>query len=150
MAQQVAVYDSPGTLCKIPDNVSFAEAATTERWRTPCASQGERAPGRRDRGGLRHGRHWPRRHSGVPRHGMKLDKLIAVDTSDVRLNKALEVGADHVFNAKKQDVVGAITALCGTTKTALDEVAPKVDVVCDCVGYINRMPGVRSSRARWT
>jgi len=143
MAQQVAVYDSPGTLCKIPDGVSFAEAATTEPMadalriaRLSEPQDGETVVvfgmGVIGLGVIQ----------AYRAMGMKLNKLIAVDTSEVRLNKALEVGADHVFNAKKQDVVGAITALCGTTKTALDEVAPKVDVVCDCVGYINRMPGV--------
>ncbi len=74
--------------------------------------------------------------------GRKFNKPIAVDTSDARLKKALEVGADHVVNAKQQDVVSVITELCGKTKTVLNEEAPKVDVAVDCVGYIMKMPGV--------
>jgi threonine dehydrogenase-like Zn-dependent dehydrogenase len=74
--------------------------------------------------------------------GKKINKLIAVDTSDVRLGKALQLGADHVVNPKRQDVVSAITELCGKSKTVFNEDAPNVHVVCDCVGYIMKMPGV--------
>ena len=143
MAQQVAVYDSPYTLCQIPDGVSFVAAATTEPManalriaRLSEAKDGENVVvfgvGIIGLGVIQ----------AYRAMGTKLNKLIAVDTSDVRLEKALQVGADHVFNAKKQDVVSAITALCGKTRTVLNEEAPKVDVVCDCVGYIKKMPGV--------
>jgi threonine dehydrogenase-like Zn-dependent dehydrogenase len=143
MAQQVAVYDSPYTLCQIPDDVSFVEAATTEPManalriaRLSDAKDGENVVvfgmGIIGLGVIQ----------AYRAMGRKFNKLIAVDTSDVRLGKALQVGADHVFNAKKQDVVSAITALCGKTRTVLNEEAPKVDVVCDCVGYIKKMPGV--------
>jgi (R,R)-butanediol dehydrogenase / meso-butanediol dehydrogenase / diacetyl reductase len=143
MAQQAAVYESPYTLCKIPDGVSFVAAATTEPManalriaRLSEAQDGENVVvfgmGIIGLGVIQ----------AYRAMGKKLNKLIAVDTSEVRLETALKLGADHVFNPKKEDVVSAITALCGKTKTVLNEEAPKVDVVCDCVGYIKKMPGV--------
>jgi threonine dehydrogenase-like Zn-dependent dehydrogenase len=143
MAQQVAVYDLPGTLCKIPDGVSFAAAVTTEPMadslriaRLSDVQDGENVVvfglGIIGLGVIQ----------AYRAMGKKINKLIAVDTSDVRLGKALQLGADHGVNPKRQDVVSAITELCGKSKTVFNEDAPNVHVVCDCVGYINRMPGV--------
>jgi len=143
MAQQVAVYDLPGTLCKIPDGVSFVEAATTEPMadslriaRLSDVQDGENVVvfglGIIGLGVIQ----------AYRAMGKKINKLIAVDTSDVRLGKALQLGADHGVNPKRQDVVSAITELCGKSKTVFNEDAPNVHVVCDCVGYIMKMPGV--------
>ena len=143
MAQQVAVYDLPGTLCKIPDGVSFVEAATTEPMadslriaRLSDVQDGENVVvfglGIIGLGVIQ----------AYRAMGKKINKLIAVDTSDVRLGKALQLGADHGINPKRQDVVSAITELCGKSKTVFNEDAPNVHVVCDCVGYIMKMPGV--------
>jgi (R,R)-butanediol dehydrogenase / meso-butanediol dehydrogenase / diacetyl reductase len=143
MAQQVAVYDSPGTLCRIPDGVSFVEAATTE----PMADSLRIAR----LSNVQDGENVVVFGMGIIGLGViqayramrkKINKLIAVDTSDVRLEKALQVGADHVVNAKRQDVVSVITELCGKSKTVFNEDTPNVHVVCDCVGYIMKMPGV--------
>jgi (R,R)-butanediol dehydrogenase/meso-butanediol dehydrogenase/diacetyl reductase len=143
MAQQVAVYATPGTLCKIPDGVSFAAAATTE----PMADSLRIAR----LSNVQDGENVVVFGMGIIGLGViqayralgkKINKLIAVDTSSVRLEKALEVGADVVVNAKEQDVVSVITGLCGKSKTVLNEDAPNVHVVCDCVGYIMKMPGV--------
>lgn len=142
MAQKVAVYESPYTLHKIPDNVSFVEAATTEPMgnalriaRISDAQDGDNivvfGMGIIGLGVIQ----------AYRASGKKLGKLIAVDTSPVRLAKARELGADHAINARDEDVVSAVTALCGTTTTNLGEIAPKVQVVCDCVGYIKRMAG---------
>jgi threonine dehydrogenase-like Zn-dependent dehydrogenase len=143
MAQQVAVYDLPGTLCKIPDGVSFVAAATTE----PMADSLRIAR----LSDVQDGENVVVFGMGIIGLGVlqayramdkKINKLIAVDTSDVRLEKALQLGADHVVNPKRQDVVSAITGLCGKSKTVFNEDAPNVHVVCDCVGYIMKMPGV--------
>ncbi len=142
MAQQVAVYNTPFTLHKIPDSVSFAEAATTE----PMANS------------LRIARlSEPKEGENVVVFGMgtiglgviqayratgtRLNKLIAVDVSDSRLDKALEIGADHAINPEQADLISAVAKLCGERTTVLGEQTPAVDIVCDCVGYIKKTPG---------
>jgi len=43
--------------------------------------------------------------------GKKINKLIAVDTIGCAPREALQLGADHVVNAKRQDVVSTITGV---------------------------------------
>jgi len=66
--------------------------------------------------------------------------LIAVDVAQVRLDKALQLGASAVINARLEDPRSAIGALCGVAEDYRGWSA-RVDVVVDCAGYIRNMPG---------
>ena len=75
--------------------------------------------------------------------GIKLNKLIMVDVSDKRLEMAKELGADEVINAAKEDVYQRCIDITGevpVTVLAGAMTSPNVDVVYDCVGYIQERP----------
>ena len=141
MAQFVTVPVNPFQLVRIPDGVSFEEAATTE----PLAD----------------GLQMARKAAIVPgenvlvfgvgiiglgviqairARGLDPARIIAVDINDRRLEAGLAVGATDVINAREQDVVEAAAALCGREDDFRGQSA-KIDVVIDCAGYIRHIPG---------
>ncbi|MCY4427496.1 MAG: zinc-binding dehydrogenase [Halieaceae bacterium] len=140
MAERVSV--SQWALFPIPDNVSFDEAATAE----PMSNSLRIARKSQAQAG-----------ENVVVFGMgiiglgviqayqaldiELNQLIAVDTSDYRLEVAKLLGADHVINPKECNVHQAVQGLVGTRESILDGDTPAVDIVCDCVGYIKGFPG---------
>jgi len=71
-----------------------------------------------------------------------LNRIIAVDVSDKRLEMAIRVGADGVINAGRDDLYSRIVELAGTDEMPImgGMQFPKVDIVYDCVGYIQDRP----------
>jgi threonine dehydrogenase-like Zn-dependent dehydrogenase len=71
-----------------------------------------------------------------------LNQLIVVDVSDLRLDVAKRVGADVVVNAAVEDPHEKVVDLVGTAPLMYQPrtIAPLVDVVYDCVGYIKDRP----------
>jgi threonine dehydrogenase-like Zn-dependent dehydrogenase len=143
MAEYVPVPVNPYQLARIPDGVSFEEAATTE----PLADslqmvrKAQIAPGENvvvfgvGIIGL-----------GVVQALRSLEpqvgKIIAVDVSAPRLAMALEIGATHAVNAAQEDVVAAAGRICGVVQNAYPPMSPPdVAVVIDCAGYIKHMKG---------
>jgi 2-desacetyl-2-hydroxyethyl bacteriochlorophyllide A dehydrogenase len=71
-----------------------------------------------------------------------LKKIIAVDVSDKRLDMALKVGADAVINVSRDDLNEKILELVDTIELPIAPGIPfpAVDMVYDCVGYIQDRP----------
>ena len=135
----------PGlTVWKVPDEVGWVEAATTE----PLANSlhATLLPNPKD------GQNLMVFGAGIIGLGIiqcikalniKPNKLIMVDVSDKRLGVAKQLGADDVINAKTEDVYQRALALTGevpVTILAGMMTTPAVDIVYDCVGYIQERP----------
>jgi threonine dehydrogenase-like Zn-dependent dehydrogenase len=141
MAEYVTVPVNPFQLVRIPEGVSFAEAATTE----PMADALQM---------VRKARIAPGENVvifgvgiiglGVIQAIRALDvavgQIVAVDVHDARLSKALEIGATAVVNAAKGDVYEAVAEICGREEDRRGKSA-NVAVVFDCAGYIKHIPG---------
>jgi len=74
--------------------------------------------------------------------GVNLERIIAVDVSDRRLEMAGRIGATHLINALKEDPYGKIATL---VRRVRHRYFPKhsslsVDIVYDAVGYIKEYP----------
>jgi 2-desacetyl-2-hydroxyethyl bacteriochlorophyllide A dehydrogenase len=129
---------------KIPDGVSWVEAATTE----PLANSLHAAK----LGSPEDGQNVVIFGAGIiglgivqslKVTGVKLNKMIMVDVSDKRLQMAKELGADDVINAAREDVYQRCIDLTGevpVTILAGAMTSPNVHVVYDCVGYIKERP----------
>ncbi|WP_336951171.1 zinc-dependent alcohol dehydrogenase [Sphingobium aromaticivastans] len=141
MAQFVTVPVNPFQLVRVPEGVSFAEAATTE----PMADalqmvrKAQIAPGENVM------------VFGVGIIGLgviqairakqpEAGRIIAVDVHDKRLDMALKVGATDTINPRSQDVFDTAAALCGREDDYRGESA-NIGVVIDCAGYIKHIPG---------
>jgi L-iditol 2-dehydrogenase len=62
-------------------------------------------------------------------------RIIAVDISDKRLAMAKQLGADYIFNARREDPVQKVLELVGSTRIQfLDEPLGNVDVAIDWAG----------------
>lgn len=141
MADYVTVPVNPFQLVAIPEGVSWELAATTE----PLAD----------------GLQMVRKAAIVPgenvvifgvgiiglgviqaihARGISPQRIIAIDVQPRRLDKALEVGATHVVDARDNDVFAAIAAICGTDE-GYAGVSACIGVVFDCAGYIKSMSG---------
>ena len=72
-----------------------------------------------------------------------INKLIAIDLSDHRLNAAKEFGADEAINASKNNPLLKIMRLVESVPLPLMPALkfPKVDVIYDCVGYMKEHKG---------
>ena len=143
MAQFVTVPVNPFQLARIPEGVSFAEAATTEPLADglQMARKAAIAPGENvlvfgvgiiGLGVIQ----------AIRARGLNPGKVIAVDIHDQRLQKALEVGATDVINARDRDIFKAVAAICGRGNDwKSDAPHANIAVVFDCAGYIKHIPG---------
>ncbi|MBR9910630.1 MAG: alcohol dehydrogenase catalytic domain-containing protein [Gammaproteobacteria bacterium] len=141
-AQYVPVPANPFQLVKIPEGVTFEEAATTE----PLAD------------GLQMLRKAaPRPGENIVVYGVGIiglgviqalraivvdpGHIVAIDVSERRLALAAELGATPV-NARAGDVIEQVRAICGSAPVPWPpSKPPAVDVVIDCAGYIKSMQG---------
>ena len=143
MPEYVPVPVNPFQLARIPEGVSFEEAATTEPLadslqlvRKAAVAPGENVVvfgvGIIGLGVIQALR------ALAPQTG----RIVAVDVSATRLAKALEVGATDVINAADEDVVAAAGRACGVLRPDYPRMdTPDVAVVIDCAGYIKHMKG---------
>lgn len=141
MAEYVTVPVNPFQLVRIPEGVSFQEAATTEPMADGLQMVRKAAirPGENvvvfGVGIIGLGVIQAIRALGIP-----VGQLIAIDVQDVRLEKAREVGATATVNPRNGDVFEAVAALCGREDSYWGESAG-IGVVFDCAGYITHMSG---------
>jgi (R,R)-butanediol dehydrogenase/meso-butanediol dehydrogenase/diacetyl reductase len=136
MGQLVRIPVNAFQLVKMPDAVSFQEAATTE----PLADSMQivrKAEIKATDNVLIFG-------VGIIGLGViqvikaqkiSARRIIAVDIQDVRLQKALELGATHTINPLNGAVFDQVAAICGRNTHYAGEDA-SIDVVIDCAGYI--------------
>ncbi|MCX7282650.1 MAG: zinc-binding dehydrogenase [Novosphingobium sp.] len=141
MADFVVVPVNPWQLTRMPEGLSFEEAATTEPLADGLQMVRKGAPADGENvvifgvgiiglGVIQ----------AIRARGISPSRVIAVDVHDVRLAKALEVGATHAINAKDGDVFELIGDICGISETYAG-ISANVDVVFDCAGYIRHMQG---------
>lgn len=143
MAEYVPVPVNPYQLVKMPEGVSFVEAATTE----PLADSLQivrKAALNPDESVVVLG-------VGIIGLGViqvlksldiPLKNIVAVDVSDERLAMAAKLGATQTINNRGQDPLEAVREVCGYTEIPFPPSRPpNVDVVIDCAGYIRHMPG---------
>lgn len=143
-AEYVPVPVNPYQLAKMPEAVSFEEAATTE----PLADALQMVrlaavqPGENvvvfGVGIIGLGVIQALRALNIP-----ADKIVAVDVSDSRLEMAKTVGATAAINPRSQDLQAEIRDICGFTALEFPHRAqvPQVAVVIDCAGYLQHMTG---------
>jgi (R,R)-butanediol dehydrogenase / meso-butanediol dehydrogenase / diacetyl reductase len=146
MAEYVPVTPAmPGlNVYKLPDEVGWVEAATTEplgnslhatQLGSPADGQNIMIFGAGIIGlGI---------IQSLKLMGIKLKKLIMVDVSDKRLEMAKDLGVDEVINAATEDVYQRaidLTAEVPVTILGGAMTSPDIDVVYDCVGYIQERP----------
>lgn len=141
MAEYVRVPVNPFQLVRMPEGVSFQDAATTE----PLADGLQMVR----KAAINPGENVVVFGVGIIGLGViqalramniAVGHIIAIDVHDVRLEKALAVGATHVVNARSGDVFDAVAAICGREEDYRGSSA-NVAVVFDCAGYIKHMPG---------
>ncbi|MFW9825885.1 MAG: zinc-binding dehydrogenase, partial [Candidatus Thorarchaeota archaeon] len=72
-----------------------------------------------------------------------INKLIAIDLSDLRLNRAKLIGANEVINVRKNNPIVKIKRLVKSVPFPIIPTVsiPKVDVIFDCVGYVKDQKG---------
>ena len=141
MAQFVTVPVNPFQLVRMPEEVSFAEAATTE----PLADGLQMVR----KGQIKAGENVMVFGVGIIGLGViqairakcpDVGHVIAVDVQDVRLEAAKGVGASDTINPRNADIFEAAAAICGK-EDDYRGVSAKIDVVIDCAGYIPHIPG---------
>lgn len=143
MAEYVPVPANPFQLAKIPDGVSFEEAATTE----PLADALQLVR----KAALQPGENVVVFGVGIIGLGVvqairatlpEVGEIVAVDVSPSRLDMALQVGATAIVNAAEEDVVEACGRACGVVEWEYPVMRPpRVAAVIDCAGYIKHMQG---------
>jgi threonine dehydrogenase-like Zn-dependent dehydrogenase len=142
MAQYVPVPINPFQLVRIPDGVSFEEAATTEPLadglqmvRLADPQPGENVVvfgvGIIGLGVLQ----------ALKASGVATGHVIAIDFSERRLAMAAQLGATHLVNPAHGDPVEQVGAICGRLPGYGIPDAPDVAVVIDCAGYLKHMKG---------
>ena len=141
MAEYVAVPVNPFQLVRIPEGLGWDVAATTEPLadglqmvRKATIADGENVVvfgvGIIGLGVIQ----------AIRARGIRAQRVIAIDVHAARLDKALEVGATHVVNARDGDVFDAVAAICGTEE-GYAGLSARVGAVFDCAGYIKHMKG---------
>ncbi|MDE2436680.1 MAG: zinc-binding dehydrogenase [Sphingomonadales bacterium] len=141
MADLVAVPDNPFQLVRIPDDLPFTLAATTEPLADGLQMVRKGAPADGENvvvigvgiiglGVIQ----------AIVARGIAPQRIIAVDVHQARLDKALEVGATHAVNPRDGDVFDQIAALCGLSESYAG-LSASVALVFDCAGYIRHMQG---------
>lgn len=143
MADHVPVPATPYQLVRIPDEVSFEEAATTE----PMADALQMVR----KAAVQPGENVVVFGVGIIGLGVvqalqtlapQSGKVIAVDVSPARLTMSLEVGATHAINAAQESVLEAAGRICGVVDWPFPPMrTPDVAAVIDCAGYIKSIPG---------
>jgi threonine dehydrogenase-like Zn-dependent dehydrogenase len=146
MAEYVPIPDAVSgfNVYKVPEEVSWVEAATTEplanslhatQLGTPAAGQNAMVFGAGIIGlGIL---------QSIQVMGIDLNRLIVVDVSDRRLAVAKDLGATDVVNASKEDVFQRAMDLTGQVPVTIIQglvQTPAIDVSYDCVGYIQERP----------
>jgi len=143
-AEYVPVPVNPYQLVKMPEGVSFEEAATTE----PLADALQMVRLAQVQAGenvvvfgvgiIGLGVIQALRAQAVP-----AGKIVAIDVADTRLEMAKKLGATDVINPRDQDLQAEIRAICGFTTLEFPHRAevPHVAVVIDCAGYLQHMKG---------
>lgn len=141
MADYVTVPVNPYQLVRVPDDLSWDEAATTE----PLADalqmirKATIAPGENvvvfgvgiiGLGVIQ----------AIRAKGIVTGALIAVDVWPARLDAARAMGATHAVNARDGDVFEAVAAITGIEE-GYAGISARIGVVIDCAGYIKHMPG---------
>jgi len=144
MAEYAPVPPLPGrTMAKLSPEVSYEEGATLE----PLANSLHAAL----KGNPAKGENAVVFGAGIIGLGViqclkaldvGLNKIIAVDVSDLRLEAAKRVGADEIINAAEDDSYERVMEIVGTVPLMFQpkQVTPAVDIVYDCVGYIKDRP----------
>jgi len=136
MGQFVRIPVNAFQLVKVPNGVSFQEAATTE----PLADSMQM---------VRKAEIKPSENvvifgAGIIGLGViqvikaqkiSAARIIVVDIQDARLRKAQELGATHTINALNGAIFDQVAAICGHNTHYAGEDA-NIDVVIDCAGYI--------------
>jgi threonine dehydrogenase-like Zn-dependent dehydrogenase len=141
MADLVVVPVNPWQLVRMPDGLSFEEAATTEPLADGLQMVRKGAPvdgenvvvfgvGIIGLGVIQ----------SIRARGISPSRIIAVDMHDARLDKALEVGATHAVNARDADMFELIGEICGVSESYAG-VSANIALVFDCAGYIRHMQG---------
>lgn len=143
MAEYVPVPVNPYQIARIPDGVSYEEAATTE----PLADALQLVR----KAQIQPGENVVVFGVGIIGLGViqalravtsDVGSIIAVDVSLSRLDMALQVGADHSINATNEDVIESAGRVCGIVDNDFPRMrTPRVAVVIDCAGYIKHMRG---------
>ena len=141
MADYIRVPVNPFQLVRMPEGVSFQDAATTE----PLADGLQMVR----KAAIKAGENVVVFGVGIIGLGViqairatnaPVGHIVAIDVHDARLEKALEMGATHTVNARAGDVFEAVAAICGGEEDYRGSSA-NVAVVFDCAGYIKHMPG---------
>jgi len=129
---------------KIPDEVSYEEAATME----PMANSLHAT----QLGTLANGENAMIFGAGIIGLGiiqsinvlgLNLNKVIMVDVSDRRLEMAKELGVNAVINASREDAYQKAIEFTGEVPVTILQgmmTTPAVDAIFDCVGYIKERP----------
>jgi len=144
----IAEYNSlmvfPGmNALKIPDEVSYEEAATLEPLANSLHATLKGKPAKGETAVVF--------GAGIIGLGivqclkapdLELNKVIAVDVSDGRLKIAEQLGADFTINAAKENPEEKIAEIVGTAPLMFynEDATTQVDVVYDCVGYVKERP----------
>jgi threonine dehydrogenase-like Zn-dependent dehydrogenase len=142
-AERVPVPVNPFQIARMPEGLSFEEAATTEPLADGLQLVRKAAP--------QPGENVVVYGVGIIGLGViqalralcpDVGHVIAIDVQAQRLEKALEVGATHGVNAADTDVVRAVGDLCGWVSPAFPRMTvPDVGVVIECAGYLQHMKG---------
>jgi 2-desacetyl-2-hydroxyethyl bacteriochlorophyllide A dehydrogenase len=140
IAEYAPVPVLPGlTVIKLPPEVKFEEAATLE----PLANSLHAAM----KANPAEGENAVVFGAGIIGLGViqclkalevNLNKIIAVDVSDRRLEMAKQLGADEIINASVDDTFEKAKELTGSTPMLVAPTIfiPNIDIAYDCVGYI--------------
>ncbi len=142
-AERVPVPVNVFQLARIPEPVSFEEAATTE----PLADALQMVR----KANVAAGENVVVYGVGIIGLGVVqalrakcpgIGRILAIDVSPARLAMAREVGATDALNALEVDVVQAAGDACGRVENAFPPMnPPDIAVVFDCAGYLKHMKG---------
>lgn len=142
MSDLVIVPDNPFQLIKIPDGVSFQEAATTE----PLADGLKMVR----MANVQDGDNVVVFGLGIIGLGVvqgfanltnEPARIIAVDFNQTRLEMAKQLGATDLINPGQGDVFEQISAITGISHHYTGEPSANIDVMVDCAGFSEHFTG---------
>ena len=142
-AERVPVPVNTFQLARMPDGLSFDEAATTEPLADGLQMVRKAAP--------KAGENVVVYGVGIIGLGViqalralckDLGRIVAVDVSAPRLDMARQVGATDTIDVVHDDVIDAAGRICGQVMSPFPAMTvPDVGVVFDCAGYLKHMKG---------